>query len=110
VALLLWRTIRTIEDTYWTEDDYTGALVQAGLTVTTITYPLPPDPSAWSTDEASIPPCIVIEAMKAALRRHLAAPAAIRLAEEAARHSPDIPIFVRRSWECTQARMIVPAG
>lgn len=56
----------TIEDTYWTEDDYTGALVQAGLTVTTITYPLPPDPSAWSTDEASIPPCVVIKAMKAA--------------------------------------------
>ncbi len=55
-----------IEDTYWTEDDYTGAIEHAGLTVTTVDYPRPRDPEAWSTDEASIPPCIVIEARKAA--------------------------------------------
>jgi len=53
-----------IEDTYWTEDDYVNAVEQAGLAVTTIGYPLPHDPAAWSTDEASIPPCIVIEARK----------------------------------------------
>jgi SAM-dependent methyltransferase len=53
-----------IEDTYWTEDDYVDAIEQVGLTVTTIDYPRPRDPAAWSTDEASIPPCIVIEARK----------------------------------------------
>jgi SAM-dependent methyltransferase len=53
-----------IEDTYWTEDDYVDAIEQAGLTVATIGYPRPRDPAAWSTDEASIPPCIVIEATK----------------------------------------------
>jgi glyoxylase-like metal-dependent hydrolase (beta-lactamase superfamily II)/SAM-dependent methyltransferase len=53
-----------IEDTYWTEDDYVDAIEQAGLTVTTIDYPLPRDPAAWFTDEASIPPCIIIEARK----------------------------------------------
>jgi len=37
-----------IEDTYWTEDDYVDAVEQVG-----------------STDEAFIPPCIVIEARKA---------------------------------------------
>jgi hypothetical protein len=42
------------------------AIEQAGLAVTTIDYPRPPNPAAWSTDEASIPPCIVIEAKKAA--------------------------------------------
>ena len=36
-----------IEDTYWTEDDYVDAVEQVG-----------------STDEAFIPPCIVIEARK----------------------------------------------
>ena len=55
-----------IQDTYWTEDDYVEAIEQAGLTVTTIDYPRPRDPAAWSTDEASISPCIVIEARKAA--------------------------------------------
>jgi SAM-dependent methyltransferase len=54
-----------IEDTYWAEDDYTGALEHAGLTVAAIAYPLPRDPSAWATDEASVPPCIVIKAVKA---------------------------------------------
>jgi glyoxylase-like metal-dependent hydrolase (beta-lactamase superfamily II)/SAM-dependent methyltransferase len=53
-----------IEDTFWTEDDYVTALTQAGLTVVAIDYPRPRDPSAWSTDEASVPPCIVIKAMK----------------------------------------------
>ena len=56
----------TIEDTYWTERDYVDAVERAGLTVTTIAYPRPGDASAWSTDEASVPPCIVIEARKAA--------------------------------------------
>ena len=55
-----------IEDTYWTEDDYVDAIEQAGLAVTTIDYPRPRNPAAWSTDEASISPCIVIEAKKAA--------------------------------------------
>lgn len=55
-----------IEDTYWTEDDYVDAIEQAGLTVTTIDYPLPRDPAAWFTDEVSVPPCIIIEARKAA--------------------------------------------
>jgi ubiquinone/menaquinone biosynthesis C-methylase UbiE len=53
-----------IDDTYWTEDDYVDAVGQAGLTVTTIDYPWPRDRAAWSTDEAVIPPCIVIEARK----------------------------------------------
>jgi SAM-dependent methyltransferase len=53
-----------IEDTYWTEDDYTGALEHAGLTVATVAYPRPQDPSAWATDEAVVPPCIVIKAIK----------------------------------------------
>ncbi len=57
-----------IEDTYWTEDDYVAAINQARLTITTIGYPRPRDPTAWSTDEASIPPCIVIEARKAVAR------------------------------------------
>jgi len=56
----------TIEDTYWAEDDYVDAIEQAGLTVATIGYPRPIDPAAWSTDEASIPPFIIIEARKAA--------------------------------------------
>jgi hypothetical protein len=47
------------------EDDYVDAVEQAGLAVITIDYPGPHDPAAWSTDEASIPPCIVIEARKA---------------------------------------------
>ena len=55
-----------IEDTYWTERDYVDAVERARLTVTTIAYPRPRDPSAWSTDEASVPPCILIEARKAA--------------------------------------------
>jgi SAM-dependent methyltransferase len=55
-----------IEDTYWTEGDYVDAVEQAGLTVMRVDYPRPRDPAAWSTDEASIPPCIVIEARKAA--------------------------------------------
>ena len=54
-----------IEGTYWTEDDYVDAVEQAGLAVITIDYPRPHNPAAWSTDEASIPPCIVIEARKA---------------------------------------------
>jgi SAM-dependent methyltransferase len=56
----------TIEDTYWTERDYVEAAERARLTVTTIAYPRPRDPSAWPTDEASVPPFIVIEARKAA--------------------------------------------
>ncbi len=55
-----------IQDTYWTEADYVDAIEQAGLTVTAVVYPRPRDPAAWSTDEASVPPCIVIEARKAA--------------------------------------------
>jgi len=55
-----------IEDTYWTERDYVDAIERAGLTVATIDYPRPSDPAAWSTDEASVPPCIVIEARKTA--------------------------------------------
>jgi SAM-dependent methyltransferase len=53
-----------IEDTYWTEEDYTGALKDVGLTVATVAYPWPRDPAAWATDEAIVPPCIVIKAMK----------------------------------------------
>jgi len=53
-----------IDDTYWTEEDYRDALVQAGFTVATIDYPSPHDPSAWSTDEATVPPFIVIKAIK----------------------------------------------
>ncbi len=53
-----------IDDTYWTEDDYAGALREAGLTVTAIDYPMPRDPSAWSTDEALLSPCIVLTAVK----------------------------------------------
>ena len=55
-----------IEDTYWTENDYVDAVGQVGLAVITIDYLGPYDPAAWSTDEASIPPCIVIEARKGA--------------------------------------------
>lgn len=55
----------TIEDTYWTEGDYTSALEHAGLTIATVAYPLPRDPDAWSTDEATVPPCVVIKAAKA---------------------------------------------
>jgi hypothetical protein len=57
-----------IEDTYWAEDDYVDAIVQAGLTAATIGYPQPRDRAAWSTDEAFIPPCIVIDAGKGAGR------------------------------------------
>jgi SAM-dependent methyltransferase len=53
-----------IQDTYWTEDDYADAITQAGLTVATISYPRPHDPAAWSTDEASVSPCIIVEARK----------------------------------------------
>jgi len=45
-------------------DDYASALREAGLTIAAIGYPMPRDPSAWSTDEASVPPCIVIKATK----------------------------------------------
>jgi SAM-dependent methyltransferase len=55
-----------IDDTYWSEDDYIASVERAGLAVTAIDYPRPRDPSAWSTDEASISPCIVIKARKAA--------------------------------------------
>jgi SAM-dependent methyltransferase len=54
-----------IEDTYWTQDDYTSTLEHAGLTAAAVVYPLPRDPAAWATDEASVPPCIVIKAIKA---------------------------------------------
>ena len=57
-----------IEDTYWTENDYVDAVEQVGLAVITIDYPRPHEPAAWSTDEASIPPCIVIEARKGVTR------------------------------------------
>ena len=50
-----------IQDTYWTEDDYTGALEHAGLTVSAIAYPRPRTPAAWTTDESPIPPSIVIK-------------------------------------------------
>ncbi len=53
-----------IDDTYWTEDDYASALREAGLTITAIDYPMPRDPSAWSTDEALLSPCIVLTATK----------------------------------------------
>ena len=53
-----------IQDTYWTEDDYTGALEHAGLIVSAIAYPRPRTPAAWTTDESSIPPSIVIKATK----------------------------------------------
>jgi SAM-dependent methyltransferase len=53
-----------IDDTYWTENDYRDALSQAGFTVAAIDYPRPGDPSAWSTDEATVPPFIVIKAIK----------------------------------------------
>lgn len=46
--------------------NYVDAIEQAGLTVTTIDYPRPLDPAAWSTDEASTPSCIVIGSRKAA--------------------------------------------
>jgi SAM-dependent methyltransferase len=55
-----------IQDTYWTEDDYVDAIEQASLTVATIGYPRPRDPAAWATDEATVPPFIVIEARKLA--------------------------------------------
>jgi SAM-dependent methyltransferase len=54
----------SIDDTYWTEDDYREALSEAGFTVAAIDYPRPRDPSAWATDEATIPPFIVIKAIK----------------------------------------------
>lgn len=54
-----------IEDTYWTEQDYTDALKHAGLAIAKITYPQPQDPSAWATAEATVSPCIVIKATKA---------------------------------------------
>jgi SAM-dependent methyltransferase len=57
-----------IDDTYWTEDDYTNALRAAGLTITAVDYPMPHDPSAWSTDEALLSPCIVIIATKSQTR------------------------------------------
>jgi hypothetical protein len=41
-----------------------GALLQAGFTVTAIDYPRPQYPSGWSTNEAAIPPFIVIKAIK----------------------------------------------
>jgi SAM-dependent methyltransferase len=54
----------SIDDTYWTEDDYRGALSQAGFTDLAIRYPRPHDPSAWATDEATVPPFIVIKAIR----------------------------------------------
>ena len=53
-----------IDDTYWTEEDYQSALVQAGFAVAAVDYPRPHDPAAWSTDEATVPPFIVIKAIK----------------------------------------------
>ncbi len=53
-----------IEDTYWTEADYVRALAHAGLAVAAVGYPMPRDPSAWSTDEAIVSPCVVIQAVK----------------------------------------------
>ena len=54
----------SIDDTYWAEEDYRDALLEAGFTVTAIDYPHPQDPSGWSTDEAAVPPFIVIKAIK----------------------------------------------
>jgi hypothetical protein len=42
------------------------ALRQGGLTVATIDYPRPDDPGAWSTEEASVPPFIIIKAVAGA--------------------------------------------
>jgi hypothetical protein len=41
-----------------------GALVQAGFAVAAVDYPRPHDPAAWSTDETTVPPFIVIKATK----------------------------------------------
>jgi SAM-dependent methyltransferase len=37
-----------IDDTYWTEEDYRGALAQAGFAVASVDYPRPRDHAAWS--------------------------------------------------------------
>jgi hypothetical protein len=53
-----------IDDTYWSEEDYRGALAQAGFAVAAVDYPRPHDLAAWTTDEANVPPFIVIKAVK----------------------------------------------
>jgi hypothetical protein len=55
-----------ISDTYWAEEDYTGALSAAGLQVTDVEYPMPARPQEWATDERTVPPFIVLRAVKPA--------------------------------------------
>jgi len=53
-----------IEDTYWAEDDYLGVLGGSGFKVATVSYPAPPTPEKWTTDEAIVSPFIVIKALR----------------------------------------------
>ena len=53
-----------IDDTYWSEGDYVSVLLEAGFSITSISYPLPANPHGWSTDEATVAPFIVIRALR----------------------------------------------
>jgi len=79
-----------INDTYWTEEDYRGALVQAGFAVAAVDYPHPRDPAAWSTDEATVPPFIVIKAINRIDRAHA-------VSDPRCRNSTVLPAGPRRS-------------
>ena len=89
-----------IDDTYWTEEDYRGAPEQAGFTVATVDYPRPRDPAAWSTDEATVPPFIVIKAIKQAV----SGPAA-----EIIRGKIRVPMRIRYERSSSGLRPLSPA-
>jgi SAM-dependent methyltransferase len=54
-----------LDDTYWEEADYIGALESAGLAVDEIAYPLAPQ--HWDTSEREVAPFILLRARKPSL-------------------------------------------
>src|ERR1700722_13996401 len=65
VSLNVFIELRSLAEMGRACREVASTLRQAGLTVTAIGYPMPRDPSAWSTDEALLSPCIVLTAVKA---------------------------------------------
>jgi ubiquinone/menaquinone biosynthesis C-methylase UbiE len=66
-AICLVRTdygLLELEDTYWTEEDYTQTLAQAGFRMRSLEYPLGSRAAFPRTEESLVPPFLVLDALK----------------------------------------------
>jgi len=54
----------SVEDTFWKEQDYVTVLESTRFRVTHVQYPEPADPQQWDTDEAAVPPFLILRAIK----------------------------------------------